>query len=184
MIGVEQLGGERVEVERAVAVRAAGRVGAAVGAHRFHAVDAHARELRTEAAHADLPAFAGIARDRHAGHALDGFGQIQVGEVGDVFGDDRVDRADRVALVVERDAQALAEAGDDDLFDLACSAAAASCADADSATADTDARPRWPGPRAERTASAIYQHVFYSPIVATAFGCPDLPVQRSIARPV
>ena len=45
------------------------------------------------------------------------FGEIQIGEVGDVLGDDRVDRADRVALLVERDAQALAEAGDDDLFD-------------------------------------------------------------------
>ncbi len=114
---VEQLGRERVEVERAVAIGAAGRIGAAVGAHRFHAVDAHARELRTEAAHADLPALAAVAGDRHARHALDGFGDVQIGKVGDVFGDDCVDGAGRLALRVERDAQALAKARDHDLFE-------------------------------------------------------------------
>ncbi len=113
---VEQLGRERVEVERAVAVGAAGGVGAAVCAHRFHAVDAHAGELRTEAAHADLAPFAAVAGDRNARHALDGFGQIQVGKVGDVLGDDRVDGAGSGALLIERDAQALSKAGDHDLF--------------------------------------------------------------------
>ena len=49
-----------------------------------------------EAAHGDLAAFAGVARDRYAGNALNRFGEVQIGELGDVFGDDRVDRAELV----------------------------------------------------------------------------------------
>jgi hypothetical protein len=47
---------------------------------------------------------------------LDGFGQVQVREIGDVLGHDRVDRAGCGALLVEGDAQALAKAGNHDLF--------------------------------------------------------------------
>ncbi len=112
---VEQFGSERVEVEGAVAVGATRRVGAAVRAHRFHAVDAHARELRPEAAHADLPAFAGVTCDRYPRHALNRFGEVQIGEVGDVFGEDRIDRVVGSALHVERRTEALPESGHDDL---------------------------------------------------------------------
>ncbi len=92
-------------------------VGAAVGAHGFDAVDAHARELRTQAAHGDLAAFAGVARDHHAGNALQRFGEVQIGKVGDVFGDDHVDRADLFLLGVERLVQARAETGYHHFFD-------------------------------------------------------------------
>ena len=52
----------------------------------------------------------------------------------------RVDDADRFALGLDRLAQAAADAGDDDLFDLAvgscgCCAAGAACSDNASATA-------------------------------------------------
>ena len=115
---VEQLGREDVEVEVAAAVGAAGGVGAAVGAHRFDAVDAHARELRAETAHGDLPAFTRIAGDDDAGHALQRFGEVQVREIGDVFGDDHVDRADLALLGVERLVEAGAETGYHDFFEL------------------------------------------------------------------
>ena len=60
----EQVGGEHVEVEVAAAVRTALAVAAADRAHRFQAVDAHAGELRAEAAHGDVAALAGVAGDR------------------------------------------------------------------------------------------------------------------------
>jgi len=49
--------------------------------------------------------------------ALDGLGQVLVGEVGDVFSQDGVDGAGLAALDVQRLLQAGAEAGDDDLVD-------------------------------------------------------------------
>ena len=114
---VEELRRESVEVEVATAVRAARRVGAAVGAHGFDAVDAHARELRAQAAHGNLPAFAGIARDHDARNALQRFGEVQIRKIGDVFGDDHVDRADLILLRFERFVEARAETGYHDFFD-------------------------------------------------------------------
>eukprot|EP01137_Pigoraptor_chileana_P022768 Opistho-2@88051 len=108
----EQLRGEDVEVERAVAVRR-GAVGR--GRDGFEPVDPDAGELRAEPAHGDAAAFAAIALDRDAGNALQRFGEVLVGEFGDIFGDDRVDRGDRLALHVERGTERGAEAGDDDL---------------------------------------------------------------------
>src|SRR3546814_14186110 len=92
----EELRRENVEVERAVAVRR-GAVGR--GRDRFHPVEADAGELRTEPAYGDRAAFAGVALDRNARDALKRFGEILVGEFGDVLGDDDVDRRDRVALL-------------------------------------------------------------------------------------
>src|SRR3546814_5152327 len=76
---------EDVEVERAVAVRrrAVGR-----GRDCFHAVQADAGELRAQAAHRDRAALAGVALDRDVGNALQRFGEILVGEFGDILGDD------------------------------------------------------------------------------------------------
>jgi hypothetical protein len=117
--GVEELGSKCIEVETAAAVRTAGGVGTAVGGHRFHSVQAHASEFGTQTANRDGAAFAGVTRDRHARNALQRFGKIQVREVGDVFGDDRIDRTDLLALDVQRLTQAFTEASDDDLFDFA-----------------------------------------------------------------
>jgi hypothetical protein len=66
-------------------------VGAAGGRQSFHAVDADAGELRTQAAHRDLTAFAAVTRQGHARDALDGFREVEVGELADVLGQDRVD---------------------------------------------------------------------------------------------
>jgi hypothetical protein len=65
----------------------------------------------------DLPSLAGVARDDHAGQSLQRLGQVQIRKVGDVLGDDHVDRTDLLLLGVERRVQAGAEAGDDHLFD-------------------------------------------------------------------
>src|SRR3546814_2708555 len=48
-------------------------------------------------------------------NALKRFGEILVGEFGDVLGDDHIDRRDRVALLIERLVERGAETGDDDL---------------------------------------------------------------------
>ncbi|MCY1170247.1 hypothetical protein D9M73_103100 [compost metagenome] len=109
----EQFGRKHVEVERAVAV-GAGTVGR--GRHRLHAVYADAGELRAKPAHGDRAAFAAIALDRDAGDALQRFGQVLVGELRNVFGDDRIDRSDRVLLHVECSLKRLAEAGHDDVL--------------------------------------------------------------------
>jgi hypothetical protein len=90
---VEQLRGEDVEVEAAAAVAAAGGDG-------VDAVDAHAGEVGVQAAHRDLVTFAADAVDGHARQALDGFGQVLVGEGRDVLGHDGVDRPNAVALDV------------------------------------------------------------------------------------
>ena len=111
----EQLGGEHVEIEAAAAVGAARAVGAAGRRQRLELVEADAGEIGAEAAHRDRAAFAGVAVDRHAGNALQQFGEVLVGEVGDVLGDDDVDDAGVVALGAQRRGQRRAEAGDDDL---------------------------------------------------------------------
>ena len=75
--------------------------------------------VEASAAQVDALAFAELAVDDDAGHALQRLGEILVREFADVFGVDRVDHADRFALGLERFAQAAADAGDHDLFDLA-----------------------------------------------------------------
>jgi hypothetical protein len=93
-------------------------VGAAGRGQGLHAVDAHAGELRTQAPHGDLAAFAAVAGDRDARDALDGFERLGRGTCGDVLGQDGVDRAVG-ALDVQGLAQAGAEAGDHHLLDSA-----------------------------------------------------------------
>ena len=70
------------------------------------------------AAQADALAFAELAVDDDAGDALQRLGDVLVRELADVLGGERVDDADRLALGLDRFAQAAADAGDDDLFDL------------------------------------------------------------------
>src|SRR5690606_6769055 len=63
----EQVRGEDVEVEAAGAVGAAVPVGGAGRGQRLHAVDAHAGEVRAQAADGDVAALAGVTGDDHAG---------------------------------------------------------------------------------------------------------------------
>ena len=109
--GVEELGGEDVEVHRPAAVVAARGVGAAGGGHGFEAIDAGAGEAATQAAHGDLAAFAGVTVNRHARHALQRLGQVGVGELAQVFGADHVHHAGGRALLVQRVFQRGAQAG-------------------------------------------------------------------------
>ena len=85
---------------------------------RRGAVDLDADQVGLGAAHADAAALAFLARDLHAGHALQRLAQILVGEVTDVLGRDRVDDLRRVAFCLERIAQARANAGDHDGLDV------------------------------------------------------------------
>jgi hypothetical protein len=85
----------------------------------FHAVDAHAREARSEAAHGNVAAFASIAaRQRHAGDSLHRFGKIAVRKLANVFRDDAVDRRRLFALLCERRIQRFTKTSDDDLVEL------------------------------------------------------------------
>ena len=114
----EQLGGEDVEVERPVARGLASAVHRRVDiAQHFHAVQLHAGEVGTQAPQADPAALAAFAVDGHARQALQRFRQVEVGELGHVLGDDRVDDDGAVLLGQARRAQRLAEALDDDLID-------------------------------------------------------------------
>ena len=90
---VEKLGRKDVEIESAITVGAARTVGARRRALALDAVDAHARELRAQAAHGDLTAFAGVACDGDARHPLNRLRQVGVGEVGHVLGLDDIDHA-------------------------------------------------------------------------------------------
>ena len=89
-----------------------------VGGRERVAVQQRARQRRGQAAQVHALAFAEVAADHDARHALQGFGEILVGELADVLGIQRVDHADRFALGLERFAQAAADAGNHDLFDL------------------------------------------------------------------
>ena len=108
----EKFGCEHVEVEAATTVGATRTVGTTGSRQCLHAVDAHAGEVGPQAAHGDRAAFAGIAIDRYAGDALQRFGQVQVRELADVLGHDRIDLVNAVALLVQRLGQALAEGTD------------------------------------------------------------------------
>ena len=86
----EQIGGEDVEVEAAAAVGRRAGIAGGGGGQRFEAVEADAREVAAEAADGDLASFAVVAIDGDAGQALQRFGEVGVGEVGDVLGVDGV----------------------------------------------------------------------------------------------
>src|SRR3546814_17739297 len=80
---VEQLGGEDVAIERAIAV---GRGAVGRGRDRLHAVDADARALRTATAHGARTPPARVPLDREAGTALARFGQLLIWKLGCVLG--------------------------------------------------------------------------------------------------
>ena len=114
----EQVGGEYVEVEAAAAVGRGARIAGGGGRQRLEAVEAHAREIAAQAAHRDAASFAVVAVERDAGQALQGLGQVGVGEVGDVLGVDGVHHHVGVLLDVDGVAQRHAVTGYLDLADL------------------------------------------------------------------
>jgi hypothetical protein len=112
-----RLGGEVGEIEGARVARAAAAV-AEIRRRHLAAVEQDEVEVRTDATHGHAPTFAARgAIDRHAADTLQGFGQIGVGELADVLGDDAVDHTLAVALHVHRRLQAADDAGDDDLVE-------------------------------------------------------------------
>ena len=86
------------------------------GARGLHAVDQDAGELGSETANTHLLAFAEIPRDGDTRNALQRLADIQVRKLADVFGRDRVDDADGVALLLKRARQATSHADDDDFL--------------------------------------------------------------------
>src|SRR5205085_11423864 len=98
-----------VEVDALVAAD-----GVHVGRSELAAIDRHQVELGTEAANGDVASFAVATLDRHAGDALQRFRQIDVGELADLFGRDRVDDTGRIFLDVAGLLKTRPDSGDDD----------------------------------------------------------------------
>ncbi len=87
------------------------------GDRHLPAVQQHQVEVRADAANRDALAFADRgAVDGHAADALQRLGEVRVGKLADVFGDDAVDDALRIALQVHGRGETAADAGDDHLF--------------------------------------------------------------------
>ena len=110
----EQLGREQIEVDLAVGVLRVSASGRSDRDRRI--VQRHPGEIRAEPADGNLQAFAGdLARDRDTRNAVERFGDVGVGELADVLGEDRIDEADRPLLRVGRAPEARPITGDDDV---------------------------------------------------------------------
>ncbi|MCW0416718.1 hypothetical protein NB689_002472 [Xanthomonas sacchari] len=100
--------GDQFRRQGVVAELAAGLAGGAhvlVDRHGL-AVERGHLEVGPQAAHAHVHAFAAVAHDRHAGHALQRFGHVLRRQLADVLGGDHVDHAVGVALLAQRGAEA------------------------------------------------------------------------------
>ena len=75
------------------------------------------REVRARAANADPLSLAEFPVHDDAGNALQRFGEVLVRKLADVFGGERIDNADCLALGLERLAQTAANTGDDHFID-------------------------------------------------------------------
>jgi hypothetical protein len=82
-------------------------------------VQQHQIEIRADAANRDLGTFTERAVDRYAADALQGFGEVGVRELADVFGNDAVHHALRVALQFHSGREAASDTGYDHLFEFA-----------------------------------------------------------------
>jgi hypothetical protein len=107
----EEVRREHVEVEAAAAIGRRARIAGGRGGESLEAVQAHAREIAAEAAHRDAAAFAVVAVEGDTGEALQGLGEVRVGEVGDVLGIDGVLHHRGVLLDVDGVAQRHAVTG-------------------------------------------------------------------------
>ncbi len=116
---VEQLRGEDAVVEGARAAHRAAVVEARRGRGRnLHAVELGAGEVGPQAPQDDLTTLAGVAGNGQAGDALQGFGQVQIREGGDVVGEDDILLSDGPALEIPGVGEAVPEPGDNDAFHL------------------------------------------------------------------
>ena len=105
---VEELGREEVQVDFAVLV---GRVEADRGRGDRRPVDGGLGEAVGQAADGDVEALAiHVTVELDARHARQRLGDVGVGELADVLGEDRIGEAGRIALGFGRVLQALAEA--------------------------------------------------------------------------
>jgi len=119
--GVEQLGGEGVELEAAVAPQGSVGAAGAGGGQGLQPVQPDAGEVAAKAADRDRIALAVFAVDRDAGNPLKRLRQVGVGEVSDVFGVDDVDDGVRPTLFAQGAGERGADPGDDDLIDVVAS---------------------------------------------------------------
>ena len=87
----EKFRGKHAEVKIAGSRRAATLIYPRVGGKQgFQAIDAGAGKIRPEAAQGNLPPLTRVARYGHAGNALQGFGEVGIGKVRDIFGQNAV----------------------------------------------------------------------------------------------
>ncbi len=91
----QQVRGQQRVVERAR------RVAVGLGGGDVVAVQFGQHQFRGQAAHTDVLAFAAVAADDHAGHALQRIGHVLVGELAHVLGGDHIDHGVGVALVLQ-----------------------------------------------------------------------------------
>src|SRR6185437_11859924 len=82
-----------------------------------HAVDTHARELRTETTHGELPALSLLARDGDARNALQRLCQVLIRKLTDILREDGVGLGGHVLLELQGLFQAAAVAGHHDLLE-------------------------------------------------------------------
>ena len=104
-----QFGGEQIEAERPARIFGRDRA----------PVDQHGVERRAEAAHRHELAFPTRPVDRHAGDALERFGDVRIGKLAEILGRDGIDDEIGIALHIDRTRQAGADPGDDDLVGIA-----------------------------------------------------------------
>ncbi len=114
----EQLRWKQVEIHFAVGIRRVRRTRGSDG--HGSSIQEDLGEVSTEAADRDVGSLAvDVARDRDTRNAVEGFRDVGIGKLADVFRIDLVDDADRIALGVGRFLQALAIPGNDNLRQIA-----------------------------------------------------------------
>ena len=107
----EQFGRQHIQVDFAVIVGLIGRAGGGDG--DGGAIERYPGEIRAQAADRDIQAFAvDFAADGDARDAIQRFGDVGVREFADIFREDRVGKAGRVALGVSGQLKAFSIAGD------------------------------------------------------------------------
>ncbi len=110
------------QIGAAAAIGAAGALGQpAIGIERAHAVDINQGRIRPLATKREALTFAVIAAiQRNTGDAGDGFVDVFVGEVADIFGNDRIGRRLGALLAIDRRALRGALTGNDDECGIRC----------------------------------------------------------------
>src|SRR5690606_7601858 len=111
------IGSECIEIESTTTIRTAGGIRASGGVHRFHVVDADSVEVSRETANGNAAAFPVDPVDRNSGNSLNRFRQVEVREIRDILGADRIHHASFGTLGRERLSQTAAITLYDDFFE-------------------------------------------------------------------